>query len=224
MSEFIPPSLGDAVAREEADWRARQIIPVRIPTFSYPDFRVRRLPHFQPTTPRSSGAGGITPFFGVSRAHPGSPGDFDLAVLPGVLNLTSTPDQTATITGISTATTGSGIVWFPWNLSTDVVYINSTGIDLGAFPGSESYAINSLSQGGTFDITQPAFGSANAFVSGSADPDVTSQYDQDEFCYPLFYVAVGSNGQPVLTQQCLTNLVMANRIYNTSPAVYPIPA
>ncbi|MGB7195323.1 MAG: hypothetical protein WBD81_17855 [Collimonas pratensis] len=217
MSEFANPQMGEMVAREEADWRRRQIIPVRIPRFTLPDERERRLVWQGPFSPR---AGALTPspFLGIWRPTPSTSGSWDIAILPGILNNTGIPNATATITDISPSVGSPN--WITWNGAADIFYIDCTGIVLSS-PGSESYAINSYSQGGTYDPTQPPFGSADAFVSGTPDGTVPGVVDQDEFCYPLVNVAVGAGGQPVLTQINGQNLCLLYKWRNGSPSVYP---
>jgi hypothetical protein len=174
------------------------------------------------------GSGGslYTPFQVLTRVKPGGskPPTYQFAVAWGELQRTQTPNDYATITGRPTSEEANDPTKLTWNdLSTlpDVAYIDITGIDITSpFPGSEAYAINSGSQGGTFDYTQIAWANANAYVSGTSDPIVTGVTDQDEACILIAYINQGDKGQPIVVPQVTTHLLLKYQWIDGSPAYF----
>jgi hypothetical protein len=162
----------------------------------------------------------MKPGTGVNGTTP----TYQFAVMFGNLNMTRTPDNTATIEGVPAledALNPAAFTWYDWNGAPDVVYIDIAGITVASYPSGESYAINSGSQGGMFDVTQIAWANANAYVSGTADATIVGVTDQDEACIPLAYLNPGTGAAPIVTQQVTTNLVMAFQWLDGSPAYYP---
>lgn len=174
-----------------------------------------------------TGAGGVgslyTPFQVLTRTKPNSkPPTYQFAVAWGELQRTQTPNDYATITGRPTSEDANDPTKLTWVDLTipDVVYIDIESIVINPFPGSETYKINSGSQGGTFDYTQIAWANANAYVSGTADAIVTGVTDQDEACILLSYINAGTNGQPIVVPQVTTHLLLRYQWLDGSPAYF----
>lgn len=213
--------------RDDAAWAQRSQRPeVAVPRFQYPETPDRS--RVSPRQVQQVASGGYSgPFSVISRPKAGVTGKWQLAVNFGVLNITGTPTNQASIAGVPDSPgMPSLLTWFDWSGDADCVYLDVTGIDftVPATPplNGAGYAINSQSQSGSFDPGADAWAS-NAYVNGNMDPDFSGEYDQTEACYPLAFITVGTGGAPVIQQQCLANLIMANMVIDGSPAVYPMP-
>lgn len=177
----------------------------------------------------SSGRATLAPFQVQTRQKPGSKTTWQFAVSYGILYPTGTPDlsNAIAITGVPTFDQQNAnpptLTWHDWQGSDDVVYLDGS-VDAAGDPDNPvtGVQVNSGSQGGTFNTTKDAWSDNDAWLSGNADPDITTLTIQDEFCFILAYITASEkDGSPIVNQVSRSNLLIKSSTVDANPALFP---